>query len=114
MCIIFYQENTDRSYDKKANWTEFNKFLYKDNVKPASIVGQTPLLDAKVNRHDTVNTVIGRVKFIAEKMGEDHVWITTDQDVLAPSEETKWTHGEEWGDVYFRLGGLQNANMYNW
>ena len=30
--------------------------------------------------------------------------------MFAPSEETKWTRGEAWDDVHFRMGGLHSCN----
>ena len=111
MAFLFYREKTDQTNDKKADWTEFNKYVYRDRVKPASIIGQIPLLNAKANQHDTINTAVERGRYIAQQIGEDHVWFTNDQDIFAPSEETKWTRGEPWDHVHFRLGGLHSCNM---
>ena len=57
MAFVMYRSQTDRRKDRKSNWTEFNKFLHKDNAKPATIVGQAPILNAKSDSHNTIYTV---------------------------------------------------------
>ena len=69
-----------------------------------------PLLNAKADDHDTINTCIERAKVIADSVGDDHVWFVADQAVYAPAQETKWTQGDD--DVHFRLGGLHSSNVY--
>ena len=107
-----YRTNTDRYSDEKSNWTEFNKALSQDAKKPATVVGQMPLLNAKADQHDTIYTCVERAKFIAQSLGEQHIWFCTDQAINAPAQETKWTRGEDWENVHFRLGGLHTANAY--
>ena len=39
MAFMLYRANTDRSTDNKADWTEFNKFVHKnDRIQPPSLV----------------------------------------------------------------------------
>ena len=49
-----YRNHTDLSPDKDLNWTELNKFIHKDYVKPVTIVGQTPMLNAKEDAHNII------------------------------------------------------------
>ncbi|XP_068200369.1 uncharacterized protein [Palaemon carinicauda] len=95
---------------KTSNWTEFNKELHKSDKRPATIVGLMPLLNAKADDHDTINTCIERAKVIADKVGDDHVWFVADQAIYAPAQETIWTRGDS--NVHFRLGGLHSSNIY--
>ena len=91
-----------RHKEKTSHCTEFNKKLHKDELKHASVVGVQPLLNAKANDHNTINTCIERVKVIANKVGDDHEWFVADQDIYATAQETKWMRGDK--DIYFRMG----------
>ena len=91
-----------RHKEKTSHWTEFNKKLHKDELKHASVVGVQPLLNAKANDHNTINTCIERAKVITNKVGDDHVWFVADQDIYAPAQEPKWMRGDK--DIYFRMG----------
>ena len=54
LAFNIYRSNTDRHRDMKSIWTAFNKTLYQVNRKPATVIGQMPLLNAKVDDHDTI------------------------------------------------------------
>ncbi len=97
-----------------SNWTEFNKHLYQDNTKRASIVGQSTLLNAKADEHNTIYTVGERSKFITCERGVDGqiTWITCDQGIHGPAMEVKFTMGREWEDVQFRVGGLHSSDTW--
>ena len=112
MAFVIYREKTDRYNDKKSDWTELNKFLYKDQVKPATIVGQTPILNAKADAHNTIYTIGERGKFIVNALGEEHVFFTVDQGIHGPAMEVKFTLGDEWDNVHYRLGGLHWSNAF--
>ena len=109
MAFLMYRQNTDRSKDRLSDWTEFNKHLCTNQTKPASIVGQMPLLNAKADQHETIYTIGERTKHLSQVLGQEHSWQTIDQAIHAPSQEVKWTFYEEWKKIHLRLGGLHTA-----
>ena len=52
------------------NWTELNKFIHKDFVKPATTVGQTPIkmLNAKEDAHSIIHREVMRAIHIIESL----------------------------------------------
>ena len=96
-----YRTNTDQQSDMQSDWKEFNKVLYKDDTKLATVVGQVPLLNAKADGHDTIYTCVQRAKAITHSLGGEHIWFVTDQAINAPSQEMKWTQGDDWENVHF-------------
>ncbi len=112
LAFMLYRANTNHSTDKKADWTEFNKFLHKKDLKPASVVDQTPILNAKADAHDTIYTCGERGRYIAREVGADHVFFTVDQGLHGPAQEVKWTLGAQWDDVTYGLGGLHSDNAF--
>ena len=84
--------------------------MHSTYKKPASVVGQPTILNAKANEYDTINTNIERAKVITKLVGDEHAWFFADQDIYAPVQETIWTRGDK--NVHFRLGGLHTSNIY--
>ena len=107
MAFILFRSRTNRYCDQKSNWTYFNKYLHKEENKSASIVGQTPILNAKSDAHNTIYTVGERGKVIANTLGQKHVLFTVDQGIHGPAMEVKFPLDEYWHNVHFRLGGFQ-------
>ena len=106
MAFVMYRSETDRRKDKQSNFTEFNKFLHNDNAKTATIVGHAPILNVKSDSHNTIYTVWERGRFIVNCRGQDDAWFTVDQGIHGPAMEVKFTLGDEWNKVHFRMGGL--------
>jgi hypothetical protein len=105
-CFLFYRMFTDVSTDPLANWANFHKHLRADQKMPASEVGLFPLLNAKADDHDAINTVGDRVIQIAKMLNLPEVWLINDQAVFAPNYEVKWTRGPDWKNLYNAMGGL--------
>ena len=112
MAFNMFRSQTDKYKDRIADWMEYNKFLYEDKVKPATIVGQAPLLNAKADSHNTIYTVGERGRFIVNTLGEENVWFMVDQGIHGPAMEVKFTLGAEWDKVHFRMGGLHWSTTF--
>ena len=83
--------------DILTNWTAYNRNAYAKSdgsEAPADIVAPLPILNSKADDHETINTVGERSKVISNHIGQEHVWLVSDQAVNAPAHEVKWTRGE--------------------
>ena len=106
------RQSLDRSKDCNANWTDFNKTQSTHADSPAAAVGLMPVLNAKADDHNTILTCAERMKAIADNLTDPEIWCITDQAINAPAHEVKWTKGEEWDNVHFRMGGLHISTNF--
>ena len=112
LAFNMHRQHIGRTKEVNSNWTNYNKKHSGCSDVLATSVGQMPLLNAKADEHNTINTCVERAKIIAQHLGDKYIWFVTDQAIAAPAHETKWTRGGDWDNVHFRLGGLHASNIY--
>ena len=106
------RQDIDRAQEKKAHWKNLNKIHTKQQTPPATTVAPLPLINAKADDHNTINTVFDRAQHLRNKLGDSQTWMTMDQAIYKPAHEVKWTRGEELEDVNLRMRALHTSNIH--
>ena len=104
LAFIIQRQNEEA----KEGWTSFNQ--RQSNVLPeVTSVGYMPLILAPAHELDTLNTVVIRCKYVANRLGQYHVVITADEQLFYKLMELKWAKPEYKHFLVVRLGGLHTA-----
>ena len=101
--MAFFLERQNEN--PKSGWTSFNEAHSEINPE-VSTVGHMPIVLAPAHDVDTLNTVVQRIKEVAESFNQKHVVLTVDQALFPILMKLKWVVPEYNEVLIPRLGGL--------
>lgn len=94
--------------EEHVGWTEFNKRTSQKNISVTSI-GYLPMILEPAHEFSTLNTVLQRSLYIANKTGRKYTVITVDQQLYCRLLELKWSSDDYQKRIILRMGGLHLA-----
>ena len=101
--MAFFLERQNEN--PKSGWTSFHE-AHSEVSPEVSKIGHMPIVLAPAHDVDTLNTVLQRIKEVAESFNQKHVVLTVDQALFPILMELKWVIPEYNQVLIPRLGGL--------
>ena len=90
-------------------WGAFSEII-SDVNQPTTTVSMLPILQAPADDNDTLTTAMRRLMAISSNMGQKYTVNTADQPLYSRGKELVWAN-EEFKNVIFRMGGLNQVSM---